>query len=105
MGGFVRFVAWFVLLVAAFVLIGLPLLMGPLLAGVVRDMGVRADTVDVSVAFFDPGLILGRSRQVTIDAANVDVVGVHPLPDLTQQGFRLRSFTEGRMEHCLPPEH
>lgn len=73
MAGFIRFVVWFVLLVAAFVLIGLPLLMGPLMAGVVRDMGVRAETVDVTVALFDPGLILGQSRQVTIDATNVDM--------------------------------
>jgi hypothetical protein len=71
--GFIRFVAWFALLVAAFVLIGLPLLIGPLLVGVVRDMGVRADSVDVAVALVDPGLILGRSRQVTIDATNVDM--------------------------------
>ena len=73
MAGFLRFVAWFVLLVAGFVLVGLPLVMGPLLANTVRDMGVRADTVDVSVALLDPGLILGRSRQVTIDATNVDM--------------------------------
>jgi hypothetical protein len=72
-GGFLRFVAWFVLLVAAFVLVGLPLLVGPLLAGTVRDMGVRADTVNVSLALFDPGLILGRSRQVTLDATNIDM--------------------------------
>jgi hypothetical protein len=72
-GGFLRFVAWFVLLVAGFVLVGLPLLVGPLLTNTVRDMGVRADSVDVSVALFDPQLILGRSRQVTIDATNVDM--------------------------------
>lgn len=73
MRGFLRFVAWFVLLVAGFVLVGLPLLIGPLLTGTVRDMGVRSDTLDVSVALFDPGLILGRSRQVTIDATNIDL--------------------------------
>lgn len=73
MGGFLRFVAWFALVLAGFVLVGLPLLVGPLLAGTVRDMGVRADTVDVSVVLFDPGLILGRSREVTIDATNVDM--------------------------------
>ena len=39
MGGFLRFVTFFVLLVAGFVLVALPLLMGPLLAGVVRDVG------------------------------------------------------------------
>jgi hypothetical protein len=72
-GGLLRFLAWFALLVAGFVLVALPLLMGPLLAGVVRDMGVRADTINVSVALFDPGLVLGRSRQVTLSATNVDL--------------------------------
>lgn len=73
MGGFLRFVAWFVLLVAGFVLLVLPLLMGPMLAGVVRDMGLRADTINVSVALLDPGLVLGRSHEVTLNATNVDL--------------------------------
>ncbi|MDL2335928.1 MAG: hypothetical protein QFC55_07855 [Chloroflexota bacterium] len=73
MGGFLRFVAFFALLVAGFVLVALPLLMGPLLAGVVRDMGLRADRIEVSVALFDPGLFVGRSRQVTLNATNVDM--------------------------------
>ena len=73
MGGFLRFLAFFALLVAGFVLVALPLLMGPLLTGVVRDMGVRADTVNVSVAMFDPTLFLGRSRQVTLSGTNVDL--------------------------------
>jgi hypothetical protein len=47
--------------------------MGPLLAGVARDHGVRADSVNVSVALFDPSLVLGRSRQVSLSAANVDL--------------------------------
>jgi hypothetical protein len=72
-GGLLRFLAWFTLLVGGFVLVVLPLLVGPLLAGVVRDMGVRADTIEVSVALFDPGLILGRSRAVTVSATNVDL--------------------------------
>ena len=73
MGGFLRFLAWFALLVAGFVLVALPLLLSPLLSGMVRDMGIRAATLDVSVALFDPGLLLGRSRQVTIVADGIDV--------------------------------
>lgn len=73
MGGFLRFVTFFVLLVAGFVLVALPLLMGPLLAGVVRDIGLNADKIEVSVALFDPGLFVGRSRQVTLNATNVDM--------------------------------
>jgi hypothetical protein len=72
-GGFLRFLAWFALLGAALVLVVLPLVVGPLLGGVVRDMGVRADTIEVSVAMFDPGLVVGRSRQVTVSATNVDL--------------------------------
>jgi hypothetical protein len=71
--GFLRFLAWFALLVAAFVLIVLPLLLSPLLSGVLRQMGVRADNLTVSVALFDPGLLFGRSRQVTIAADNADL--------------------------------
>jgi hypothetical protein len=66
-------VAWFALLLAGFVLVVLPLVAGPLLSGVVRDMGVRADTIEVTVALFDPGLVVGRSRQVTVSATNVDM--------------------------------
>ena len=66
MGGFLRFLAWFALLVAGFVLVALPLLLGPILTQMVRDMGLRADDLRVSVALFDPLLILGRSRQVTL---------------------------------------
>ena len=73
MGGFLRFVAWFALLVAGFVLVALPLVMGPLLANVLRDTGVHADDVNVQVALFDPGLVLGRSRQVTVSATNVEM--------------------------------
>ena len=39
-GGFLRFVAWFALLAAAFVLVGLPLLLGPFLTQMVRNTGV-----------------------------------------------------------------
>lgn len=73
MGGFFRFVTYLVLLVAGFVLVALPLLMGPLLAGVVRDMGLRANNIEVSVAMFDPGLFVGRSREVTLKATSVDM--------------------------------
>lgn len=72
MGSLLRFVAWFTLLVAGFVLIALPLLLSPFLSQMVREMGVRAATLDVSVALFDPGLLLGRSRQVTLVATDVD---------------------------------
>jgi hypothetical protein len=72
-GGFLRFLVFFALLVAGFVLVALPLLMGPFLSGLARNTGVKADTVNVTVALFDPGLIAGRSRQVTVTATNVEI--------------------------------
>ena len=73
MGGFLRFAGWFALLLAAFVLIVLPLLLSPLLTAMVREMGLRSQTLDVSVAMLDPSLVFGRSRSVSLVAANVDV--------------------------------
>jgi hypothetical protein len=70
-GGFLRFGAFFVLLLAAFVLIGLPLLLGPLLTQTVRNSGLDAQTIDVSVGLFDPTLLLGRARKVTLTATNI----------------------------------
>ena len=72
MGSFLRFVAFFVLLAAGFVLIVLPFLLSPLLTQMVRDSGLRSGTLEVTVAPFDPTLLLGRSRQVRLVATDVD---------------------------------
>ncbi len=72
MAGFVRFVLFFVGLPAVFVLVILPLLLSPLLTQMVRDMGLRADLLQVTVAPFDPLLIVGRARQVNLQAAGID---------------------------------
>lgn len=71
MAGFLRFVLWFVLLIGLLVLVVLPLALGPLLAQQLRDRGLQADTVNVSVALFDPGLLLGHSRSITVEATGV----------------------------------
>lgn len=73
MGRFLRFFVFFVLLVAAFVLIVLPLLLGPVLTQVVRGAGLKSDTLSVSVAPFDPTLLLGKSRQIRLIATGVDM--------------------------------
>ncbi len=73
MSGFLRFAAFFALLLAALVLVVLPLALSPLLTQMVRDMGLRSDTLEVSVTPFDPSLILGRSREVRLVADGVDV--------------------------------
>ena len=67
MGRFLRFFVFFVLLVAVLVLVVLPLAARPGADAVVRDAGLQADTVSVSVAPFDPTLLLGKSRQITPD--------------------------------------
>ena len=38
----------------------------------VRDAGLKADTLSVSVAPFDPTLLLGRARKITLIASGVD---------------------------------
>lgn len=77
MGGFLRFVAFFVLLVSAFVLFVLPFLLSPWLTQMVRDSGLRSATLDVTVAPLDPTLLLGRSRQVRLVATEVDAAPAH----------------------------
>lgn len=72
MGRFLGFLAFFLLLAAAFVLIALPLLLGPFLTDMVRNAGLKSDTLSVSVAPFDPTLLLGKARKITLIATNVD---------------------------------
>jgi hypothetical protein len=71
-GRFLRFAVFFVVLLVVFVLVGFPLLLGPFLTGVVRDAGLRADTLSVTVAPFDPTLLLGKARRITLIATGVD---------------------------------
>ncbi len=73
MAGFLRFVALFVALVAFLGLVVLPLAATPILTQMVRDMGLRSDSLRVTVALFDPLLMVGRSRSLHISAANVDL--------------------------------
>ena len=71
MGRFLRFLVFFALLVGVFVLVVLPLLLGPFLTQMVRNAGLQSDTLSVSVAPFDPTLLLGRARKVTLIATGV----------------------------------
>jgi hypothetical protein len=72
-GGFLRFLALFAVLAAVLVLVVLPLAAGPVLAGMIRDMGLRSDSLQVSVALFDPSLLLGHSRSIHLSAGDVDL--------------------------------
>jgi hypothetical protein len=60
----VRFAIFFVLLVGVLVFIVLPALISPLLTQYVRDQGVEAEQLTVSVDFFDPALLWGRLHVV-----------------------------------------
>jgi len=71
--GLLRFLALFVALVAFLALVALPLAATPILTQMVRDMGLRSDSLRVSVALFDPTLMFGRSRSLHVSAANVDL--------------------------------
>lgn len=72
MAGFVRFLVFFVGLPAVFVLVILPLLLSPLLTQMARDIGLRADSLQVTVEPLDPLLIVGRARRVSLQATGVD---------------------------------
>ena len=73
MGGFLKFLAFFGLLAAVLVLVVAPLLVGPLLTQTVRDQGVRSGNLAVTVALFDPTILLGRSRSMHVSADDVDM--------------------------------
>ena len=73
MTGFLRFLALFGVLVAVLVLVVLPLALGPFLTQMVRDSGLRSQSLDVTVALFDPLLVLGRSRSTHVSAGAVDL--------------------------------
>jgi hypothetical protein len=72
-GGFLKFLAFFGLLAAVLVLVMAPLLVGPLLTQTVRDQGVRSGNLAVTVALFDPTILLGRSRSMHVSADDVDM--------------------------------
>ena len=73
MAGFLRFVVWFSVLLAVLALVVLPLIATPILTQMVRDMGLRSETLRVSVDLFDPSLLVGRARNLHIVAGNVDM--------------------------------
>ncbi len=75
MGAFLRFLAFFVLLAAVLILVALPLALSALLTQQVRDAGLRSETLQVNLALFDPSLLFGRSKRISLDATNVQVTG------------------------------
>jgi hypothetical protein len=68
-----RFLAFFVLVVGLLVYLVLPAVASPLLTQYVRDMGVRADTLNVTVDTFDPALLSGRAARLRVEGTNVEI--------------------------------
>ena len=73
MAALLRFLAFFAALVAVLLLVVLPLAATPFLTQMVREMGVRSDSLSVSVELFDPLLVVGRARRVHVYADNANL--------------------------------
>ncbi|MDP8905698.1 MAG: hypothetical protein M3N29_10400 [Chloroflexota bacterium] len=67
----VRFLAFFVLLVGLAIFLVLPAAASPLLTQAVREMGVQADELKVTVDTFDPALLYGRAARLRVEGRNV----------------------------------
>jgi hypothetical protein len=74
-GGVIRFLAFAVLLVALLVFVVAPAVASPVLSQMVRDMGLAADDVEVTIETWDPSLLAGRSQKVRVQATNAII---HP---------------------------
>jgi hypothetical protein len=69
--GLFRFLVFLVLLVSLLVFVVVPAVASPLLTQMVRDMGLRADDLRVSIGSFDPALLGGRTSELRIEGTNV----------------------------------
>lgn len=84
MRGLFKFIIFSTALIALLLLVGVPLVAGPLLSGIVRDAGLQGDDVQVSIDLMGPGLLAGRAPQIRIQADQVAVShGVIGRLDLT----------------------
>jgi hypothetical protein len=69
----IRFAAFFVVVVGLLVYLVLPAALSPLLTQYVRDMGVQADDLTVTVDAFDPALFSGRAVRLRVQGTNVEI--------------------------------
>jgi hypothetical protein len=69
----IRFVVFFIVVVGLLVFLVLPAALSPLLTQYVRDMGVRADDLTVTVDAFDPALFSGRAVRLRVEGTNVEI--------------------------------
>lgn len=61
------------MVVGLLVFLVLPAVVSPLLTQYVRDMGVQADDLNVTVDAFDPGLFAGRATRLRVEGTNVEI--------------------------------
>jgi hypothetical protein len=68
-----RFAAFAVVVVGLLVFLVVPVLASPVLTQMVREMGLEADDLDVSIEYFDPSLFAGRTDSLRIRASNASI--------------------------------
>lgn len=67
------FLLFFIVVAGALVFVVVPALISPMLTQQVRDLGVKADDLKVSVDTFDPALLSGRAGRVRVEGTNVRI--------------------------------
>ena len=67
------FMLFFIAVACALVFLVVPALISPMLTQQVRDMGVKADDLKVSIDTFDPALLSGRAGHVRVEGTNVRI--------------------------------
>jgi hypothetical protein len=67
------FLLFFVVVAGAMLFLAVPLIVNPMLTQAVRDMGVQADDLRVSVDTLDPALLSGRAGHVRVQGTDVHI--------------------------------
>ena len=67
------FLLFFVVVAGAMLFLAVPLVVNPMLTQAVRDMGVQADDLRVSVDALDPALLTGRAGHVRVQGTDVKI--------------------------------
>jgi hypothetical protein len=67
------FLLFFIVVVGVMLFLAVPLVINPMLTQTVRDMGVKADDLKVSVDALDPALLQGRATRLHVLGTNVEI--------------------------------
>jgi len=67
------FLLFFVVVAGAMLFLAVPLVVNPMLTQALRDMGVQADDLRVSVDALDPALLTGRAGHVRVQGTDVKI--------------------------------